>query len=101
MLLDSGAILSNNIVNIYEDADDYFREFEILPFKFVVINKNNLNPLIWDMNYKVIDDFVNDKYGLGWYNLLEDANWHLQNGKFDYSRKSYENNGCNPIILKL
>ena len=42
-----------------------------------------------------------NKYNITWNDLLIDANWHLQNGKFDYSRKSYENNGCNPIILKL
>ena len=89
------------IMSITTDADEYFREFEILPFQFVVINKHNLTPLVWEMDYKTVDDFINDKYNIGWYNLLEDANWHLQNGKFDYSRKSYENNGVNPIILKL
>jgi len=89
------------IMSITTDADEYFREFEILPFQFVVINKHNLTPLVWEMDYKTIDDFINDKYGIGWYNLLEDANWHLKNGKFDYSRKSYENNGINPIQLKL
>lgn len=88
------------IMSIVTDADEYFKEFEILPFQFVVINKHNLTPLIWEMDYEEVNKFINSKYGVGWYNLLEDANWHLHNGKFNYSRRSYENNGVNPIILK-
>ena len=81
--------------------DDYFKDFYLLPFQFVVINKNNLTPLIWEMDLQDTYDYIADKYDTSWLILLRDANWHLQNGKFDYSRKSYENNGCNPIILKL
>ena len=62
--------------------------------------------LIKDEWYDIrnLDDVVKftvENYGCNWRGLLNSANWHLQNGKFDYSRKSYENNGCNPIILKL
>ena len=53
------------------------------------------------MNLQDTYDYIANKYDTSWLILLRDANWHLQNGKFDYSRKSYENNGCNPIILKL
>ena len=53
------------------------------------------------MDYEEVFEFIKTKYEVSWMSLLQDANWHLQNGKFDYSRKSYENNGCNPIILKL
>ena len=81
--------------------DDYFKNFEILPFQFLVINKNDLCPLIWEMNLNDTIKFTVENYGCNWRGLLNSANWHLQNGKFDYSRKSYENNGVNPIILKL
>ena len=82
--------------------DDYFKDFIVEDFKFIVINKSNLCPLIWDdKDQRGVEMYIYEKYGVYWYQLLEDANWHLQNGKFDYSRKSYENNGCNPIILKL
>ena len=77
------------------------KDFNVLPFKFIVINKNNLTPLIWEADSDYIYDEIFKKYNTSWKRLLLDANWHLQNGKFDYSRKSYENNGCNPIILKL
>ena len=82
--------------------DDYFKDFYLLPFQFVVINKNNLTPLIWSVgDYGGLQSEIKEKLGVTYLSLLQDANWHLQNGKFDYSRKSYENNGCNPIILKL
>ena len=83
-------------------ADDYFKDFFIEDFEFIVINKQNLTPLRWiDTDSPENRDLLFKKYGVTWQRLLLDANWHLQNGKFDYSRKSYENNGCNPIVLKL
>ena len=82
--------------------DEYFGDFTLLDFKFLVINKTNLCPLIWDTKDIHIEaEKIKQKFGVTYLSLLRDANWHLQNGKFDYSRKSYENNGCNPIILKL
>ena len=81
--------------------DNFFSDFMILPFQFCVINRNSLNPLIWEMDDKKTLKFTKEKYGTTWGQILEDANWHLQNGKFDYSRKSYENKGINPIQLKL
>ena len=83
-------------------SDKTFVGYDLLPFKFVVINKNNLTPLIWSVgDYGVLQSEIKEKLGVTYLSLLKDANWHLQNGKFDYSRKSYENNGVNPIILKL
>lgn len=89
-------ILSESLIK-----DEYFKDFSLLPFQFLVINKNNLTPLLWEMDLQEVYEFTTANYGLNWVNLLQDANWHLQNGKFDYSRKSYENNGVNPIKLKL
>lgn len=31
--------------------DEYFKDFTILPFEFIVINKNNLTPIIWNFEY--------------------------------------------------
>lgn len=28
--------------------DEYFKDFKLLPFKFVVINRSNLHPLVWE-----------------------------------------------------
>lgn len=94
--------LYQDVIDLITIADDYFSKFDLLPFKFIVINKMNLKPIVWDIvDYRHIGIQVLKKYGVKWQTLLKDANWHLQNGKFDYSRKSYENNGCNPIVLKL
>ena len=97
--IQSGMYLRVVEKNIHKD--EYFKDFNVLPFKFIVINKNNLTPLIWEANGDYIHEEIFKKYNTSWKRLLIDANWHLQNGKFDYSRKSYENNGVNPIILKL
>jgi len=93
--------LYHNIIDLNLYEDNYFKEFKVLPFQFLVINKSNLNPLIWEVNRDDVFNSIKEKFGVSYMSLLVDANWHLQNGKFDYSRKSYENNGCNPIILKL
>lgn len=89
-------ILSESLIK-----DDYFKDFSLLPFQFLVINKSNLTPLLWEMDLEETYEFTITNYGLNWVNLLQDADWHLQNGKFDYSRKSYENNGVNRIKLKI
>ena len=81
--------------------DAYFKDFKLKPFQFLVINKSELNPLIWEMNFDLVYDYIINKYDTNWRYLLMDANWHLQNGKFNYSRRSYENNGINQIKLKL
>ena len=94
--------LYKNVLETVISTDDYFKDFIVEDFKFIVINKVNLCPLIWnDFDPEDVMLTILRKYGVTWESLLQDANWHLQNGKFDYSRKSYENNGCNPIILKL
>lgn len=30
------------------EKDDYFKDFEILNWHFVVVNKESLNPLVWE-----------------------------------------------------
>jgi hypothetical protein len=29
------------------DNDDYFKDFELLDYRFIVVNKNTLTPLVW------------------------------------------------------
>ena len=39
--------------------DDYFKDFEIMPYIFVVVNKETLQPLCWEFKESVnCDDFV-------------------------------------------
>lgn len=52
-------ILKNNL-----DKDDYFKDFKIAPYKFIVVNKNTLTPLVWNFE----DTF---KYGNLYYGKQE------------------------------
>lgn len=97
------AAMYSELVRMAMDADDYFKDFELLSFKFCVINKMNLKPLIWDSIDEdgIIAEKLSDMFHTTWYDLLEDVHWHYDNNKFDYSRHSYENKGCNPIVDQL
>lgn len=48
------AILKDNILK-----DEYFKDFEIKPYIFVVVNKTTLNPLCWQFDDSLnTDDFI-------------------------------------------
>lgn len=56
------AKLYTKILKSIIEEDSYFKEFKILPFKFLTINKESLTPLIWD--YKECFNWDNsEKYG--------------------------------------
>lgn len=38
------------IIRTVMDNDDYFKDFELLPYKFIVVNRSTLTPLVWDFN---------------------------------------------------
>ena len=51
------AILKANIEN-----DEYFKDFEIMPYRFIVANKKTLTPLVWEWNHTFDkDDIVLEK----------------------------------------
>ena len=87
--------------------DDYFKDFTILPFKFIVINSRNYHPLIWEYPVQIQNDIVIDpfeseliKHGYKpWFQLATEAFWHITNNLFDYSYESYQNNGLRTISL--
>lgn len=47
------AILKANI-----EKDDYFKDFEIMPYRFIVVNRKSLNPLVWEWPYTFTDTTV-------------------------------------------
>ena len=89
-------ILLDNILK-----DEYYKDFKILPFKFIVISRFDLTPLIWTYPLEIVGNTVIepqrmllDKHGYpDWKQLVIEAAWHFQNNKFDYSYTSYMNNG--------
>lgn len=44
------AILKQNI-----EKDEYFKDFTIMPYRFIVVNRNSLNPLVWEWPYTFTD----------------------------------------------
>lgn len=96
-------ILLDNILK-----DEYFKDFELLPFRFVVINKYNLTPLVWKYRVRiegeeVIDPqqpLLSDHGYKSWRHLVKEAAWHFRTQKFDYSYASYMANGERTIEFK-
>lgn len=76
--------------------DEYFKDFTILPYEFIVINKYTQTPLVWifEDNFHVGDFITKDGVECkGWERLLKELNWHLETGKMDYSYDAYMSNG--------
>jgi hypothetical protein len=78
-------------------------EYKILPPKFIVCDSiNYYNPLIYELDYKDLDDaylgfeYKNRKYK-GVRELIEDLTWALEHNIWNISRKNYLSDG----IVKL
>lgn len=88
-------------------TDEYFRDFSILPFKFIVINRVNKTPVTWTyplsrLNFRVIDEqeaILKKNKFKSWTELIDEAIWHLTTGNFDYSYETYMNDGEREIDL--
>lgn len=82
------------------EKDEYFKDFKILPFRFIVINAYNLTPLVWEFKYNhVKSDWKDNKGNIykGWRSLLKELLWHLNSNKYEYSVDAYSNEGILPI----
>lgn len=86
----------SEILKLIIQEDEYFKHFTILPFLFIVINKNNKTPLVWcDVNNLKQGDRI-DKYNnvhKYWKTLYNDLKWHMDNEEYRYSIESIKNNG--------
>lgn len=84
------------------DKDDYFKDFVIQPYQFVVINRRTVAPIVWvfDKNFSSSD--LMDKNGnilRDWRKILRDLHYYLNNNS-KYCREAAEN-GCNLYIDNL
>lgn len=61
---DCQARLYWHIVRHNMDKDDYFRDFKLANYKFIVINKKSLNPLVWTWDYTTSADELITKNGV-------------------------------------
>lgn len=66
-----------------------YEDYTILPFKFIVINRKTLSPIVW-----VYSNGFDIKIKLYNYaKLLEDYYWHIANKLFKYRREVYDKGG--------
>jgi hypothetical protein len=53
--------LYHKVIRRNLDMDDYFKDFKLLPYRFIVVNKKTLNPLVWE--YDLTTSEINDALG--------------------------------------
>ena len=77
---------------IYED--EYFKDFEILPFKFIVINRRNLSPCCWTIpSVAETNVWALDNMGESWSTFLHKANYHRIADDYKYNSRVVSNDG--------
>ena len=80
--------------------DDYFKDFTILSFRFIVINKFSKTPLVWEDKDNLNSGDRIDQYGnlhKGWLDLYNEFQWHVRENKYEYSFESYHNGGLRQL----
>jgi hypothetical protein len=85
-------------------TDVYFKDFKVLPFMFLPINKIDLNPQIYKYNNSIYDkqeDFKDYKGNthLAWYKYYALVYWHVKNNEFNYNKSTILNNGINEVVF--
>lgn len=76
--------------------DPYFKDFTILPFKFIVINRDSLSPMVWTdpSNLESVDkeDRYGNKYPY-WKTLYKQFQWHVNVQEYKYPMDVVKNHG--------
>lgn len=88
-------ILKKNI-----EKDNYFKDFSIGKYKFIVINKNTLAPIVWTFPYNMCEKDLADETGnvyRNWRTILKECHYYLNRLNNKYSKEALENN-CNLTI---
>lgn len=95
---DLQAVIYSHYISEVFNKEKGLNDYQILPFKFIVINIDYpKNPLIWNVSF---NDFIIAKMGRagdspvkGFWDLIDDFKWHIENDKWEYKREVYQNNG--------
>lgn len=80
--------------------DEYFKDFKIAHYSFIVINRYTLAPLVWRHygNFSEVD--LKDNEGniyRNWRKLLEELDYYLNEPSSKYTKEAKERNG----IMKI
>lgn len=62
------------------DKDEYFKDFILMEYKFVVINRHDLIPIIWDYpdTKSIIDLEYNGEIYRNWRSIVEELDYYLK-----------------------
>lgn len=60
--------------------DEYFRDFKIFPYRFIVISNSSRIPLVWefDQTTSVADIHLGEETFRNWRNILHELNYYLK-----------------------
>lgn len=67
------------ILNEAIKKDEFYKDYEVLPFRFIVINRKNLNPLVWNYNFSTAPLEKNMHVPHDWTKLVKELYYYLNN----------------------
>ena len=79
--------------------DEYFKDFKIAHYSFIVINRYTLAPLVWRYknNFSEIPFIYEGKEYRNWRSILIELDYYLKNPDIKYTKSAIENNGIMQI----
>lgn len=100
---DIQAEMYNYILSEIIKEDSYFQDFEILPFKFIVIDPDISSPIVWEFPNLNDEIPIVTSYGYPrkhWKSLYKEVMFYKELSEPPrYSKRTLENNGCNRISI--
>lgn len=68
-------ILRQNI-----EKDEYFKDFKIVPYRFIVVNRYSLTPLVWvfDQTFSQVGCTLGEHKLRGWREIVRDLDYYLR-----------------------
>lgn len=94
-----GTLYPDILQTIIKD-DEYFKDFTILNFRFVVIHVPQPNPMVWIMPFKdeLYQLLGSNKYPT-YEAIAQKVKWHHDNNVYNCAKETYENNYIRNITL--
>lgn len=90
------ATLYSGVLRSIISRDNYFSGFTIQPFRFVVINLELKTPVTWEFRSNLNSNGFTTLGGRplpGWKTLAQEAEWHIKNHEFGYSKLTHDSVG--------
>lgn len=63
------------------EKDEYFKDFKILPYRFIVVNRKELNPKVWEVNgpmqWSEVDFTIGEIEFRNWRNIVKELHYYM------------------------